>query len=123
MSIESRRQRREERRKIKDFVPSTPEEVKYHNALQRVKKIKGFYTHAIVFAVINLMIVILNIQGLDQGESYFQVKNFMTFFFWGIGLLIHGLSVFLPEMIFGQNWEERKIQELMEQDKKENKWE
>ena len=122
MSIESRRQRRAERRRIKDFVPSTPEEAKYHSALQRVKKIKGFYTHAMVFVVINTMIVILNIQNLDEGETYFQVKNFLTFFFWGIGLLVHGLSVFLPEMIFGQNWEERKIQELMEKDKN-NKWE
>lgn len=123
MSIESRRDRREELRKIKDFVPTTPEEAKYQSALQRVKKIKGFYTHAMVFVVINTMIVILNIQNLDKGENYFQIKNFMTLFFWGIGLFVHGLSVFLPQMFFGQNWEERKIQELMEKDKNENKWE
>jgi uncharacterized integral membrane protein len=92
-------------------------QIKYEKALQRVKKIKGFYTHLVVYLVINLMLVIVNVQNLDQGESYFQFKNFQTAFFWGIGLLAHGLSVFLPNMILGNNWEERKIKELMEKDK------
>jgi hypothetical protein len=92
-------------------------QIKYEQALQRVKKIKGFYTHLLVYVVINLMLVIVNVQNLDQGESYFQFKNFQTAFFWGIGLLAHWLSVFLPNMILGNNWEERKIKELMEKDK------
>ncbi len=92
-------------------------QIKYEKALQRVKKIKGFYTHLVVYLVINLMLVIVNVQNLDQGESYFQFKNFQTAFFWGIGLLAHGLSVFLPNMILGNNWEERKIKELMDKDK------
>lgn len=122
MSIESRRERRTERRAFKDFVPSTPEEAKYYEAAKKVKKIKGFYTHAIVYVLVNIMIVIFNIQDLDPGESYFQYKNFFTAFFWGIGLAAHGLSVFVPSILFGQNWEEKKIKELMEKDK-QNKWE
>lgn len=98
------------------------DEIKYQEALKRVKKIKGFYTHSIVYLVINIMIVIINIQNLKDGESYFQVQNFFTAFFWGIGLLAHGLSVFLPDWILGQNWEDRKINELMEKEKA-NKWE
>jgi len=34
----------------------------------------------------------------------------------------HGFSVFLPNWIFGRNWEEKKIKELMEKEKSE-KWE
>jgi uncharacterized integral membrane protein len=93
------------------------EQRQYENALQRVKKIKGFYTHLVVYLVINLMLLIVNVQNLDKGESYFQFKNFQTAFFWGIGLLAHALSVFLPNMILGNNWEERKIKELMKKDK------
>lgn len=122
MSIDSRRERRMERRRIRDFVPSSPEEAEYHEALKRVKKIKGFYTHAIVYVVVNLMIVVVNIQNLEPGENYFQLKNFFTAFFWGIGLAAHGLSVFLPGMILGSDWEERKIKEIMDKDKN-NKWE
>ncbi|MFD2908060.1 2TM domain-containing protein [Flavobacterium ardleyense] len=92
--------------------------IKYEQALKRVKRIKSFYTHALVYLVINAMIVILNIQNLKEGESYFKIENFVTLFFWGIGLLAHGLSVFLPNFILGKDWEEKKIREFMEEDKK-----
>ncbi|WP_035655547.1 2TM domain-containing protein [Flavobacterium filum] len=97
------------------------EEIKYQEALKRVKKIKGFYSHLLVYIVVNIMIIVVNIQNLSPGESYFQYKNFFTAFFWGIGLVAHGFSVFLPQWFLGSNWEERKIKELMEKDKK--KWE
>ena len=93
---------------------------RYDSAVKRVKKIKGFYTHALVYVVINIGIVIININNLNPGESYFKLENFFTFFFLGLGLLAHGLCVFLPNFIFGQNWEERKIKQLMEQEKKKN---
>ena len=101
---------------------NTQDEIKYQEALKRVKKLKGFYTHSIVYIFINILIFFLNVENLDQGESYFQFKNFMTAFFWGIGLLAHALSTFLPYFILGKNWEERKIKELMEKEKA-NKWE
>lgn len=97
------------------------EEIKYQEALKRVRKIKGFYSHLLVYIVVNIMIIVVNIQNLDPGESYFQYKNFFTAFFWGIGLVAHGFSVFVPQWFLGSNWEERKIRELMEKDKK--KWE
>lgn len=97
------------------------EEIKYQEALKRVKKIKGFYSHLFVYIVVNIMIIVVNIQNLSPGESYFQYKNFFTAFFWGIGLVAHGFSVFVPQWFLGNNWEERKIRELMEKDKK--KWE
>ena len=102
---------------------NTQDEIKYQEALKRVKKIKGFYTHAIVYVFVNIMIVFFNVKNLDPGESYFQFKNFMTAFFWGIGLVAHGLSVFVPNWIMGQNWEERKIKEFMEKEKNnQNQW-
>ena len=102
---------------------NTQDEIKYREALKRVKKIKGFYTHAIVYVFVNIMIVFLNVKNLDPGETYFQFKNFMTAFFWGIGLVAHGLSVFVPNWIMGQNWEERKIKEFMEKEKNnQNQW-
>ena len=101
---------------------NTQDEIKYQEALKRVKKIKGFYTHAIVYVFVNIMIVFINVKNLDPGETYFQFKNFMTAFFWGIGLVAHGLSVFVPNWIMGQNWEESKIKEFMEKEKA-NKWE
>ncbi|VXC13461.1 conserved hypothetical protein [Flavobacterium sp. 9AF] len=122
MSIQDRINRRLENREGIGFYPSTSEEIKYQEAVKRVKRIKGFYTHALVYLVINIMIIIVNIQNLKEGESYFQWHNFFTAIFWGIGLIAHGLSVFLPTFILGENWEEKKIKELMEKERNE-KWE
>lgn len=94
------------------------EQERLERAKKRVKRIKGFYSHLLVYVVVNIMVVIINVQNLEPGESYFQLKNFFTLGFWGIGLLAHGLSVFLPDMILGSNWEERKIKEIMNRDKK-----
>jgi hypothetical protein len=96
---------------------TTEEQSKYENAIKRVKKIKGFYSHLLVYVVINIMILIVNVQSLDKGESYLSLKNFSTALFWGIGLAAHGLSVFGPNIVLGQNWEEKKIKELMEKEK------
>lgn len=98
------------------------DKIKYEQAIARVKRIKGFYTHALVYVVINVMLIIVNIQNLDPGESYFQLKNFTTLFFWGIGLVAHGMSVFLPNIIMGKDWEEKKIKQFMDEEKKQG-WE
>jgi uncharacterized integral membrane protein len=99
------------------------DQIRYEEAVKKVKKLKGFYTHAIVYLVINIMLVIVNVQNLEPGESYFQFKNFITAFFWGIGLLAHAMGTFIPYFILGKDWEERKINQLMEQERKGNKWE
>lgn len=93
------------------------DDVKYLEAKKRVKKLKGFYSHLTIYILVNLFIVFINIQDLKEGESYFQYKNFITLFFWGIGLAAHGLSVFVPQFVLGKNWEERKIRELMDKEK------
>jgi uncharacterized integral membrane protein len=99
------------------------EQFAYEKALKRVKKVKGFYTHLLVYIVINIMIIILNIQNLDKGESYFQLENFFTAFFWGIGILAHAFSVFGSDLFFGKDWEEKKVKELMDKEKiNQQKW-
>lgn len=97
-------------------------EIRYQEAAKRVKRIKGFYTHAFVYLVINIMIIVVNVQKLEPGESYFQLRNFSTALFWGIGLLAHAISVFMPGILLGKDWENRKIRELMDKEKN-SKWE
>ena len=93
------------------------EEIRYREAQKRVKRIKGFYTHAIIYIVINIMVFISNAREIPAGESIIQWRTLMTPITWGIGLLGHGLSVFLPTFLLGKDWEERKIREFMEKEK------
>ena len=100
----------------------TPEEIKYQQALKRVKRIKGFYSHLMVYIVINAMLILVNYNNSDVNYHFWRFQTFSTAFFWGIGLVAHGLSVFMPSFMMGKDWEERKIKELMEKEK-QNKWE
>jgi lysozyme family protein len=78
---------------------------------KRVKDLKGFYDHLIVFTIIHLIIL--------GAVLYFNgsLKFFITFTFlgWGIGLLVHALFVFKWNPITSSQWEKRKIQEILEQ--------
>lgn len=88
---------------------------KLENAQKAVKKVKGFYTHALVYVCVNIFII--GSCAVENINNLFQLETYMTAIFWGFGLLAHGLSVFVPNFIFGKNWEERKIKELMEKEK------
>ena len=98
----------------------SPDEIKYQQALKRVKRIKGFYSHLMVYVVINVLLLIVN--NNNSIENFWRWQTFSTVLFWGIGLLAHGMSVFMPALLMGKDWEERKIKELMEKEK-QNKWE
>ncbi|MGI9653443.1 2TM domain-containing protein [Chryseobacterium sp. RLHN22] len=91
--------------------------IRYREAAKRVKKLKGFYIHLMVYCFVNIFIIIAKALSLDAGEKFWEWDLLKLPFFWGIGLLAHGLSVFLPSMILGSNWEEKKIKELMEKNK------
>ncbi len=84
---------------------------RYEAAKKRVKILKGFYVHAIVYVLFNLLIVAQNVR---SGMSPTDLDNYWTAIFWGIGLLAHAAGVFIPSFFLGKNWEERKTRELLD---------
>ena len=84
----------------------------YFKAKQRVKEIKEFYGNLISYCVVIPFLVFVN---------YYTYWEFQWFWFplfgWGLGLMFHGFSVFG----YGSDWEERKIQELMEKEQHQTK--
>lgn len=96
---------------------------RYEIAAKRVKRIKGFYVHLLVYILVNIFIIAGNsIRNSNNDPLFWNWQTFSTAFFWGIGLLTHGLSVFGKNLLFSSNWEQKKIQELMDKDKNK-KWE
>lgn len=90
---------------------NSTQDQKFENAKRHVKKIKGFYIHAIVYICVNLFIIVSN--SMDSSKGFSDTDGYVTAIFWGFGLLAHGTTVFAPDLILGQNWEDRKIQEMM----------
>ena len=92
---------------------------RYKAAQKRVKDIKGFYIHLTVYVFINAAILIFSTKHIGIENGWNDLSRYSTLFFWGIGLFAHWASVFGPNFLFGKGWEERKIKELMEKDKKQ----
>ncbi len=91
---------------------------RYYAAQKRMKSIKGFYIHLLVYVLVNIFLIIQIY--LANKNEFWQWKSFTVALFWGIGILSHGISVFGSNLLFDKNWEDRKIKELMDKDKKSN---
>ena len=102
------------------------EEKRYLRALNRVKRIQGFYWHLFLYLAIVIALVIVVYGGFEEKGGVFQFVNYIhydnptwniywfwfPFVIWGVVVLLQGIYVFG----FRSNWEERKIRELMDKE-------
>ncbi|SEW42946.1 2TM domain-containing protein [Chryseobacterium wanjuense] len=88
------------------------ENLAYERATRRVKELKGFYGNLTSYCLVIPFLVFLNLlTSPDQLWFYWPMLG------WGIGLVAHGINTFG----IGRNWEEKKIRELMEEERKNTK--
>lgn len=82
---------------------------KYMRAKKRVEDLKEFYGSLVAYVVVIPFLVYINYR------TYWGFQWFwFPMFGWGLGLVIHAFKTFG----YGQGWEERKIQEIMEKNKR-----
>jgi hypothetical protein len=89
------------------------EQTAYDRAKDRVDNLKGFYGNLISYCCVIPILIIINL----------NTSSFQWFWFpmlgWGLGLTFHALETFG----YGKTWEERKIQEILQKEsKEESKW-
>ena len=99
----------------------TNPESKYERAKERVKEIKGWYNHLLIFIVVNTILQTMYsgyIEGIHLyvGESIFG--RLIGPVVWGFALLIHAIWVFKSHYIRRsyKDWEEQKIEKIMKED-------
>ena len=97
----------------------TQDKIKHEEAVMKVKKIKAFYMHLIVFILVNTYVIIKKTNHIDEGETIWHA--FKLAFFWGIGLVFHGLRTFDLIPFFGKDWEDRKVKEMIEKEKNQDR--
>ena len=91
---------------------------RYYQAKKKVEEIKGFYGNLTAYIVFNAFFLILNLMTTPE-ELWF----YWPLLGWGVGVLFHGLKVFNYSPFLSKDWESRKIQEFIEQEKQNtNKW-
>lgn len=90
------------------YTSENTENIAYERAVKRVKELKGFYGNLISYCIVIPFLVIINL--LTSPE---QLWFYWPMLGWGIGLLAHGMNTFA----IGRNWEEKKIREIMNNQK------
>lgn len=79
------------------------EDIAYRNARRHVERKIGFYIHLAVYLLVNTGLVLLNLLVVPQ-----KIWFFWPMAGWGIGLLFHGLAVFMNAP--GARWKQRMIE-------------
>lgn len=77
-------------------------------ALSHVRKVRGLYIHAAQYAVVIPLLCIINLIA-NPARLWF----YWPALGWGIGLLMHAVSVFKPIPFLGAEWEKRQIEKRL----------
>ena len=97
------------------------EDFKFMKAKNKVEKLKRFYVHLTVYIVINSVITVVKIMNnINNGETFieafFDFATIITWLTWGIAIALHAFSIYGMPLILGEDWEERKIEKLMNEE-------
>ena len=89
------------------------EDTSYYRAKKRVEELKGFYGNLISYCCVIPFLIFINLT---------YSPHFQWFWFsaagWGFGLVMHAFKVFG----YSSNWEERKIQEILQKEEQKQSW-
>jgi len=87
--------------------PINSDDQRYVRARHRVRALRGFYIHLLIFVAIMPFLLIVNV---GTGTPWWVQWPFLG---WGVAVLVHAVVVFGLVGWLGPEWEEKKIRELM----------
>jgi sensor histidine kinase YesM len=90
----------------------SPESAAYERAWRQVKAMRGFYKHAAIYFV-----VIAGLCAINLLKSPTKLWFLFPAAGWGVGLVLHALSVWGRAFWLGREWEEKKIAQIMAREK------
>ena len=93
-------------------------ENRYIRAKEKVAEERKFYTCLISYFVFITFLVAINY----WTNKWYSPWFLWAAFGWGIGLVFQGIKVFGAMPFLGRGWEDRKIKEYMNEDKKDERW-
>lgn len=88
---------------------------RYQAARKRVRAIKSFYANLISYVLVISFLTFINLKYTPE-----HLWFYWPMLGWGFGLFFHAMGVFKIIPFFGEDWEEKKIKELMEKEKQQN---
>lgn len=98
-------------------------QIQYDYAKKRVRALRNFYRHLTAYIIVITFVSVLLAIGVQSGQDIFVYIAYGTALGWTIGLIIHIIVVYRTSLFMGKNWEQKKIQELIQKEQNStNKW-
>lgn len=89
------------------------ENTAYYRAKKRVEQLKGFYGNLISYCCVIPVLIFINLNYMPEFQWFwFSAAG------WGFGLTMHAFQTFG----YGANWEQKKIQEIMNKEDIKQTW-
>jgi uncharacterized protein YacL len=107
-----------------ELVMETSNEILAQMARERVHKLKQFYTHLFIYVIGVSVYVAKTYFGVPLNFWPIRFINEFVMGLWTFFLVMQGLQLFITQKFFGSNWEQKRIQKMIEKEKiKQQKWE
>lgn len=92
------------------------EQEKEQRARKRARKLRNFYSSVLTFISVNILLLIINLISNPRELWFYWVTVI-----WGAVLVVQGFNTFtIKDRFLSEQWEEKKVQKLMEKDKEQN---
>lgn len=85
----------------------------YYKAKRQVDELRKFYTSLISYCIVIPFLIFINLSYSSQFQWFW-----FPAFGWGFGLTVKGLQTFG----YGTNWEERKIEQILNKEENKQNW-
>jgi 2TM domain len=88
---------------------------------RRVKRLAEFYRHLAYYVIVCVGLWVWNYYMINaQPTRAIGWWSFFPIVGWGIGVVVHALTVFSPMGFFSLDWEEKKVRELLQRSKEQS---
>ncbi|MFC4721229.1 2TM domain-containing protein [Geojedonia litorea] len=92
-------------------------------AKEKVRHLKVFYVHLVGYIIV-VLLLLYNLYIIDDHNRYadfFKKFNTIIILAWTVFIAFHAWNVFKGRLFFKKSWEDRKLNEYLENE--DTKWE
>jgi len=95
----------------------------YQRAKKKTEALRKFYKHLTIYIVVNIAISVYKVSHyLEEGSSFedaiFNIDTLAVWVVWGAFVVLQAIRTFNPSMFMGADWEEKKIRQYMDENKR-----
>lgn len=102
---------------------NTSNEILRELVRERVQKLRRFYTHLFIFAIALIIYIAKTYFGAPFNFFPLRLINETVIWIWTFIIAVKAIRLFVKEKMLGTNWEQNKINEIIEKENNaNNKW-